>query len=157
MGWVELLKTHSITHISLGYCELMWVQPTSFRRVLALSISASTKNFCVANDQILSNIDLSTFIIKENSSFIDFDDDHLFEDEASNEVVSFNAISFNAIASSKNISSVRTTRKTSVIAKKIESFFRKITKLLKITKTKFRVNRKYIDSSLKNILILMKQ
>jgi uncharacterized protein YchJ len=33
MGWVELLKTHSITHISLGYCGLMWVQPTSFRRV----------------------------------------------------------------------------------------------------------------------------
>jgi hypothetical protein len=123
---------------------------------LALSISASTKNFCVANDQILSNIDLSTFIIRENSSFIDFDDDHLFEDEASNEIVSFNADSFNAISSSKNISSVRTTRKTSIIAKKIESSFRKIIKLLKITKTKFRVSRKYIDSSLKNILILMK-
>ncbi len=123
----------------------------------ALSTSASTKNFCVANDQILSNTDLSTSIIRENSSFIDFDDDHLFENETSNEIVSFNAVSFNAIASSKNISSVRTTRKTSVIAKKIENSFRKITKLLKIMKTKFRVNRKYIDSSLKNILILMKQ
>jgi hypothetical protein len=33
MSWVELLKTHSIIHISLSYCELMWVQLTSFRRV----------------------------------------------------------------------------------------------------------------------------
>jgi hypothetical protein len=33
MGWVELLKTHSITHTSLGYCGLVWVQPTPFRRV----------------------------------------------------------------------------------------------------------------------------
>jgi hypothetical protein len=33
MGWIELLKTHSITHISLGYCGLVWVQPTPFRRV----------------------------------------------------------------------------------------------------------------------------
>jgi hypothetical protein len=33
MSWVELLKTHSITHISVGYCGLMWVQLTPFRRV----------------------------------------------------------------------------------------------------------------------------
>jgi hypothetical protein len=36
MSWVELLKTHSIIHISLSYCELMRVQLTSFRRVLTL-------------------------------------------------------------------------------------------------------------------------
>ncbi len=33
MNWVELLKIHSITHISVSYCELMWIQFTSFRRV----------------------------------------------------------------------------------------------------------------------------
>jgi hypothetical protein len=34
MSWIELLKIHSIIHISLSYCELMWVQSTSFRRVI---------------------------------------------------------------------------------------------------------------------------
>jgi hypothetical protein len=33
MGWIELLKTHSMTHTSVGYCGLVWVQPTPFRRV----------------------------------------------------------------------------------------------------------------------------
>jgi hypothetical protein len=37
MGWVELLKTHSITHTSLGYCGLVWVQPTPFRRVIIMN------------------------------------------------------------------------------------------------------------------------
>jgi hypothetical protein len=35
MNWIELLKIHSIIHISVNYCELMWVQLTSFRRVNA--------------------------------------------------------------------------------------------------------------------------
>jgi hypothetical protein len=39
MGWVELLKTHSITHTSLGYCGLVWVQPTPFRRVIEITSS----------------------------------------------------------------------------------------------------------------------
>jgi hypothetical protein len=34
MDWIELLKTHSIIHISVNYCELVWVQSTSFRRVI---------------------------------------------------------------------------------------------------------------------------
>jgi hypothetical protein len=34
LGWVELLKTHRITQPGLGYDELGWVQPTSFRRVV---------------------------------------------------------------------------------------------------------------------------
>ncbi len=61
MGWVELLKTHSITHTSLGYCGLVWVQPTPFRRVViarsewfvkAFNVSDTSHRFERASDEI---------------------------------------------------------------------------------------------------------
>ncbi len=35
-GWVDHLKTHRITQISLSYGELSWVRPTSFWRVFII-------------------------------------------------------------------------------------------------------------------------
>ncbi len=60
MSWVELLKTHSITHTSVGYCGLVWVQPTPFRRVLVY--------IC------MKNIDSFTYMIIDRYTFAVFYD-----------------------------------------------------------------------------------
>jgi uncharacterized protein YacL (UPF0231 family) len=67
MGWVELLKTHSITHISLGYCELMWVQPTSFRRVSKRKHIKHVKKILqrLRDANLQTNIDKCEFSIHE--------------------------------------------------------------------------------------------
>ncbi len=41
MSWIELLKTHNITHINLNYCDVMLIQFTSFRRVLDIATYCS--------------------------------------------------------------------------------------------------------------------